>query len=298
MISAEYIPYPDPEMPLRIIRHLGTFERDAYPTHVHEDITWECCYIVEGRVRAVLGGRPRTLGPGEALVIRPDEPHGFDAWAGRHLTLLFRQPVLENTPLGVPDGGPPQLRVAQRPLPAHVTVASQRRAQVEHVLELLRQESLGEDPMRPVMCSLLLSQLLVELVRSAAAAPAEAEAPSPAAQQTVEQFCAELRANLDHPWTLSEMVTRSGYSASQLSLFFRQVTALSPCRWLAEERIHRARHLLATTDRKITEIAFEVGFGSLCQFGRMFGEIVGTSPSGYRALMQSRESPQDLQPPA
>ncbi len=292
MVGTELIPYPDPAVPVRIIRHLGTFERDAYPTHVHEDVTWELCYVVERQVTAVIEGRLVTLGPGEALVIRPDEPHGFDAWTGKHLTLMFRQPLLEDTPVHVPRRGLAGLTVADRALPEHVVVASQRRARVEHVLELLRQETFGDDPTRYAMCSLLLAQLLIELARSVGAEASDAHAgPSATARLTVEQFCDELRANLDHPWTLSEMVTRSGYGASQLSLLFRQVTSVSPCRWLCEERIRRARELLVTSDQNISDIAFTVGFGSLCQFGRMFSEVVGTSPGRYRALMQSRGSP-------
>jgi transcriptional regulator GlxA family with amidase domain len=40
--------------------------------------------------------------------------------------------------------------------------------------------------------------------------------------------------------------------------------------------------LLRETDRPVTEICFDVGWGSLGTFSRTFREIVGESPSAYR----------------
>ena len=41
--------------------------------------------------------------------------------------------------------------------------------------------------------------------------------------------------------------------------------------------------LLRETERSITDICFDVGFTSLGTFSRTFREIVGETPSGYRA---------------
>lgn len=41
--------------------------------------------------------------------------------------------------------------------------------------------------------------------------------------------------------------------------------------------------LLRETERSVTEICFDVGFNSLGTFSRLFREVVGESPSSYRA---------------
>ncbi len=41
--------------------------------------------------------------------------------------------------------------------------------------------------------------------------------------------------------------------------------------------------LLRDTERTITDICFDVGFGSLGTFSRTFREIVGETPTEYRA---------------
>lgn len=279
--------YPDPSLPIRVIRHGVTVEHDAYPLHVHADRTWECCYVVEGHVTAMLRGRPRRLGPGEAYIMGPDDAHGFDAWSGRHRTLMFQQEALEQLAGPAHVGRSRRLQVAGRPLPGHLRVAPPRRTAVETALDTLRSEALGDEPLKQTMASLLLAQLLLELSRSIGTEAVD-DAPPVTAVDTIEQFTAELRASLDYPWTLGEMVRRAGYSTSQLSLFFRQVTALSPCEWLREERLRRARLLLAQTDMKIAQIAAEVGFGSLCHFGRVFREAVGMTPRQYRETTRPR----------
>ena len=64
---------------------------------------------------------------------------------------------------------------------------------------------------------------------------------------------------------------------------FRSVFGETPHRYLQRRRVERAMFLLRTTDRTVTAICFETGFGSLGTFSRTFAAIVGESPSDYRA---------------
>jgi AraC-like DNA-binding protein len=45
-------------------------------------------------------------------------------------------------------------------------------------------------------------------------------------------------------------------------------------------------YLLRRTDRSVTDICFDVGFTSLGSFSRTFTEIVGETPTTYRARGQ------------
>lgn len=49
-------------------------------------------------------------------------------------------------------------------------------------------------------------------------------------------------------------------------------------------RINAACDLLSTTDRKISDIVGDVGFGSIRSFNRSFTEIMHTTPIKYRNL--------------
>ncbi len=64
---------------------------------------------------------------------------------------------------------------------------------------------------------------------------------------------------------------------------FRTVFGETPHRYLQRRRVERAMFLLRETDRSVTDVCFDVGFTSLGTFSRTFREIVGETPSAYRA---------------
>ena len=71
-------------------------------------------------------------------------------------------------------------------------------------------------------------------------------------------------------------------SEAHFSRTFRATFGESPHRYLQRRRVERAMFLLRSTDRPITDICLDVGFGSLGTFSRTFRDIVGEPPSTYR----------------
>jgi transcriptional regulator GlxA family with amidase domain len=63
---------------------------------------------------------------------------------------------------------------------------------------------------------------------------------------------------------------------------FRATFGETPHRYLQRRRVERSMFLLRETERSVTDICLDVGFGSLGTFSRTFREIVGESPSDYR----------------
>lgn len=72
-------------------------------------------------------------------------------------------------------------------------------------------------------------------------------------------------------------------SAGHLSRRFRTAYGESPYSYLMTRRIERAMALIRRGDISITDICFSVGFSSLDTFSTRFSELVGLSPSRYRA---------------
>jgi AraC-like DNA-binding protein len=72
---------------------------------------------------------------------------------------------------------------------------------------------------------------------------------------------------------------------------FRATFGETPHRYLQRRRVERAMFLLRETDRQITDICLDVGFGSLGTFSRTFRDIVGVNPTDYRARGEVTSAP-------
>lgn len=72
-------------------------------------------------------------------------------------------------------------------------------------------------------------------------------------------------------------------SAGHFSRSFRAAFGESPYSYLMTRRIERAKTLLRRGDLTVTEVCFAVGCTSLGSFSSRFTELVGETPSAYRA---------------
>ncbi|HEU0239386.1 MAG TPA: helix-turn-helix transcriptional regulator [Micromonosporaceae bacterium] len=72
-------------------------------------------------------------------------------------------------------------------------------------------------------------------------------------------------------------------SPAHFSRRFREAYSETPYSYLMTRRIERAMALLRRGDLTVTEVCFAVGCTSLGSFSARFTEIVGETPSVYRA---------------
>jgi len=82
---------------------------------------------------------------------------------------------------------------------------------------------------------------------------------------------------------LDAMAREAGYSRFHFARSFAAAYGETPRAYLTRRRIERAKTLLRTANLAVTEICFLVGFSSLGSFSGRFRELVGRSPSEYRA---------------
>ena len=63
---------------------------------------------------------------------------------------------------------------------------------------------------------------------------------------------------------------------------FKRTTGLTFTDYLARVRIEKAKRLLLDQNRRVSEVAYEVGFQSLTHFNRVFKKLADRSPTSYR----------------
>jgi AraC-like DNA-binding protein len=72
-------------------------------------------------------------------------------------------------------------------------------------------------------------------------------------------------------------------STAHFSRQFRATYGETPHAYLMTRRIERAKALLRLGERSVTEVCIEVGCTSLGSFSARFTELVGETPTAYRA---------------
>jgi AraC-like DNA-binding protein len=72
-------------------------------------------------------------------------------------------------------------------------------------------------------------------------------------------------------------------SRARMFEIFKKETGLSPNDYLQRHRVDCCKELLSGTDRTITDIALETGFGSSQYFSRVFRKYCGLTPMEFRA---------------
>jgi AraC-like DNA-binding protein len=82
---------------------------------------------------------------------------------------------------------------------------------------------------------------------------------------------------------LAAVARAAGCSRYHFLRAFHAAYGETPGRYLTRRRIERAKDLLRATNLTVTEICCLVGFSSLGSFSTRFSELVGVSPSAYRA---------------
>jgi AraC-like DNA-binding protein len=85
------------------------------------------------------------------------------------------------------------------------------------------------------------------------------------------------------PLNVPEMAKTALMSPAHFSRQFRAAYGETPYGYLMTRRIERAKALLRRGDLSVTEVCLEVGCTSLGSFSSRFTELVGESPSAYRA---------------
>jgi AraC-like DNA-binding protein len=90
------------------------------------------------------------------------------------------------------------------------------------------------------------------------------------------------------PLSVEEGARLCAMSNSHFMYFFKRLTGQSFITYLTHYRIAKAKILLASTDKPISEISQDVAFCSQSYFGTAFRNLVGTTPLTYRRRYGSR----------
>ncbi|NNU63606.1 helix-turn-helix domain-containing protein [Ochrobactrum soli] len=100
--------------------------------------------------------------------------------------------------------------------------------------------------------------------------------------EKIERLRSIIQESLAKPIKIEELASITGLAPTQFRVLFKNAFGLTPNQYILQERVNWARWLLSNTDKSLTTIAAEAGFGSQSYFTEIFKRFTGTTPREFR----------------
>jgi AraC-like DNA-binding protein len=242
----------------------------AFHPHAHEEFF--IALTEDGLVTPTYRGVRHVMGPGDLIVLNPEEPHsgGPPAAAKWTYRALYPHPDLMRAVMAEFPGSGPTIPMFSGDVVRDPQIATAFR----------RFHQLAEHPQ-----SVLLDQhahlieCLVLLVGRHAGAPRAPRPPGrePSAVRLTKEYLQEHAAENVGLEALAQYV---GLSAFHLCRVFGQTVGMTPHAYQTQVRVRHAKSLLRA-GQPITTVAVQTGFYDQAHLTRHFKRIVGLPPGRY-----------------
>ena len=126
--------------------------------------------------------------------------------------------------------------------------------------------------------------------RVARAAAPPARTRSGLAPHRLQRVLACIETRLAEPIQVRELADEIHMSPFHFARMFKLSTGLAPHAYITQQRMERAKELLATTLLPLLEVAARVGYQTQAHFTGVFHRYIGTTPRVYR-LQRRGEAP-------
>ena len=256
----------------------------AVPWHWHDEL--EFLVVEAGAARAAVTGADCIVRRGEGFFINAGVPHGIrpeGPEACRLCSVVFHPRLV--------GGGvdsmiwqkylEPLLSDPCRPF-VHFSNAQAWERDASRTIQAAWQACAAEGDGFEFAVRELLSRLVLLLFQNC---PAAEKQPSEKALRDDRRIKAMLQYIQEHcgeELTLAKIAQSAAVSENECLRCFRTMIGTTPIRYVNQVRIQRAAELLASTDRRVSDIGGACGFQEMSYFARTFRGLKGCTPKEYR----------------
>ena len=99
---------------------------------------------------------------------------------------------------------------------------------------------------------------------------------------SMNQFVNTVYDNIFNDISIEGLAEQTHRSLTSFKKEFRRIFDTSPHHWIIEQRLDRARILLSSTSRTVSEIGAECGFSNISHFIKLFKQRYRRTPASYR----------------
>ncbi len=246
------------------------------PEHVHDN-AFEICFIVSGSVDWFAGDDLSEVRGGDLYLTRPGERHGgVDAVMNPCELYWFHIVIPTHKPL--PGMTRVQTQRIRQRLVALRLRAFRASATSSDACHRLYAEHARADDLASEAARATLHTLLVQVLRDHDAALARERVIS----DPVRRVMRYILEHLSEPLRIADVSAKCGISVGRLHARFIAETGQTPGDWRLRQLITRAKSMLRSSNRAVTDIALDLGFSSSQYFATAFKRVTGVTPVSYR----------------
>jgi AraC family L-rhamnose operon regulatory protein RhaS len=247
----------------------------AFPEHHHD--FHEIVLVEQGSGIHIFNGQPQTLCGGCVCFVRDHDRHLYEQTDNLHLTnVLYRGPEAFRFLSGLRDLLPQE---SEGNYPSLWRINKKVMAQAKMLIGQLPRSAEQFSLEQQAEQELHFMQLLV-LLRQGRSAHEEHNQES-RLRHLLDWLNEHYREEID--W--EALASRFSLSLRTLHRQLKQQTGSTPQRYLNRLRLLQSRHLLRHSDLRVTDIAFQCGFGDSNHFSTLFKREFGYAPRNVRQHM-------------
>ncbi len=102
----------------------------------------------------------------------------------------------------------------------------------------------------------------------------------------IKEIASDYKRIADNYWinsvNLQQEIRNFGLSEHRLNEIFKDEYGMTPTEYISEKKIQYAKDKLRSTDMRIIDIAYDLGFSAMSSFYKFFREKTGLTPGEYR----------------
>lgn len=158
-------------------------------------------------------------------------------------------------------------------------------SEIRETLASLSESYNNGSPREMILAQSLLLNLIYTLVKRADSSKPTYK-PKSSNRAVIEQTVRYIKENLSEELSLESLSLRMNFSPIYFHKLFKASTGRTLREYIEEQRIKRAAELLTSTDKTLTQIAYECGFSSQSYFSYAFKRKTASTPREYAKMIQ------------